>query len=97
MSLTPTKYQVSRMLGVSEDTVDNLIHQGHLLRVPGNRFVNIRLQSLADYTGLPLEYVIRECRLYPIRPTKLVNGASRYKLVVRQPVSSIDPRTGTAG
>jgi len=63
MTLTATKYQAATMLGVSEDTVENLINQGLLRRLPGNRFVHITLESIAKYTSLPIECVLGELRL----------------------------------
>jgi len=68
MPLTATKAQTASLLGVSDDTVDNLLHQGRLRRTLGNRFVHITLESLAEYTHLPLEVVVNEFRLVPLRP-----------------------------
>jgi len=65
MPLTATKAQTASLLGVSDDTVDNLIHQGRLRRTLGNRFVHITLESVAEYTHLPLELVVCEFRLVP--------------------------------
>ena len=63
MPLTATKTQTAILLGVSEDTVERLLHQGRLRRTLGNRFVHITLESLAAYTRLPLEIVVAEFRL----------------------------------
>jgi hypothetical protein len=65
MPLTATKAQTASLLGVSDDTVDNLLHQGRLRRTLGNRFVHITLESVAEYTHLPLEMVVSEFRLMP--------------------------------
>ena len=74
MPLTATKSQASILLGVSEDTVDNLLNQGLLRRTPGNRFVFITLESIATYTCLPLEIVVQEFRLVPCKPVKSSAG-----------------------
>ena len=62
MPLTATKLQAAGMLGVSEDTVESLLHQGRLRRTVGNRYVHITLESLAKYAEIPLELVFRELR-----------------------------------
>jgi hypothetical protein len=73
MPLTATKYQASILLGVSDDTIDNLLRQERLRRTAGNRFVHITLESVAEYTRLPLEIVVQECRLVPCKPVKTTN------------------------
>jgi hypothetical protein len=70
MPLTATKSQTASLLGVSEDTVENLLHQGRLRRTLGNRFVHVTLESVAEYTHLPLELVVNEFRLVPHMPAK---------------------------
>ena len=73
MPLTATKFQTANLLGVSDDTVENLLHQGRLRRTLGNRFVQITLESVAAYTNMPLEHVLNECRLaqrWPTRPRR---------------------------
>ena len=62
MALTATKTQTAILLNVSEDTVENLLHQERLKRIAGNRFVHITLQSIAQYTSVPLELVVQELR-----------------------------------
>jgi hypothetical protein len=80
MPLTATKLQTAKMLGISDDTVDNLLHQRRLSRTPGNRYVHITLQSIADYTSLPLEQVVRELQELsrpPVgAPTASLEGAA---------------------
>lgn len=76
MPLTATKYQSAVLLGVSDDTVDNLLHQRRLRRTPGNRFVHITIESVAEYTQLPLEIVIQELRLVPPRASSGKEKAS---------------------
>jgi hypothetical protein len=70
MPLTATKSQTASLLGVSDDTVDNLLHQGRLRRTLGNRFVHITLESVAEYTHLPLEIVVNEFQLAPRVPSR---------------------------
>jgi hypothetical protein len=50
------------MLALSEDSVERLLHQERLKRIPGIRSVRITLTSLAEYTSLPLEHVEGLCR-----------------------------------
>jgi hypothetical protein len=61
--LTATRNQTALMLGVSVDSVDNLLHQGRLQRTPGSRFVFITLSSICTHVCLPLDVVVREARL----------------------------------
>lgn len=62
MKLTATKRQAARLLNLSEDTVERLVHQGRLRRTEGVRSFRLTLESLAAYTGLPLEFVEKACR-----------------------------------
>ena len=62
MKITATKRQAARLLNLSEDTVERLVHQGRLRRIDGIRSFRITLESLAAYTSLPLEFVERACR-----------------------------------
>jgi hypothetical protein len=60
--LSASASQTATLLRVSTDTITNLIHQRRLRRLPGNRWIKIELVSLSEYTGLPLELVIKELR-----------------------------------
>jgi hypothetical protein len=82
MTLTATKYQTAIILGVSEDTVENLINQGLLRRLPGNRFVHITLESLAKYTSLPIDYVLSELRLVPLKNLRVRGSNADRRIVV---------------
>lgn len=62
MRLTATKRQAARLLNLSEDTVERLVHQGRLRRIDGIRSFRITLESLAAYTGLSLEFAEKACR-----------------------------------
>ena len=73
MTLSASKYQASIILGVCRNTVDNLLHQGLLQRTKGNRHVEITFQSISNYSKLPLEWVIREFRFIPRRPSGIAN------------------------
>jgi hypothetical protein len=77
MPLTTTKSQTATLLGVSDDTVDNLLTQGRLRRTLGNRFVHVTLESIAEYTSLLIEIVVQEYRLVPCRPAKPGKGPNR--------------------
>jgi hypothetical protein len=81
MTLTASKFQTAYMLGVSEDTVENLLYQGKLRRTSGNRFVHIYLESIAEYTKMPLEFVLRECRLAPQRAQAITSRCRQTSVV----------------
>lgn len=54
MPATFTKRQTESLLQLSTDSVERLIHQGRLERLPGLRSVRITAPSLSRYTGVPV-------------------------------------------
>lgn len=68
MPISATKRQVTRLLNIGPDTVTNLIHQGRLRRLPGNRWVHITLESICEYSGVNLELVIQELHRIEANP-----------------------------
>ena len=84
MPLTATKSQTAKLLGVCEDKVDNLLQQGLLRRTEGNRWVHVTLDSIALYTGLPLEVVVREFSQVDQKPTEPIAAAGIPKQTGRR-------------
>lgn len=74
--LTATRNQTASLLGVSLDTVDNLIRQGRLRRTAGNRYVHITLESIAEYAQVPLHVVIEQLRTIPRHHSEFNRTAS---------------------
>jgi len=75
MNLIASRNQVSLLLGVCPQSVDALLHQGRLERVPGNRHVKITLRSLSAYTHLPLELVLQALTTIEQQPSNAAEAA----------------------
>jgi hypothetical protein len=54
MLVTFTKKQTEQLLQLSTDSVERLVHQGRLERLPGLRAVRITVPSLSRYTGISI-------------------------------------------
>jgi len=74
--LTATRNQTALMLGLSVDSVDNLLNQGRLRRTGGGRFVHVTLESLSEHCRLPLEIVVQEFRLVSANLREPERGAA---------------------
>lgn len=65
MPLTATKAQAGYVIGVSDETVDKLLRLRKLQRIPLLWAVRIKLDSIASYLGVPIDYVAQECLRAP--------------------------------
>lgn len=62
MQIAFTKKQTATLLGLSEDSVERLVYQGRLKRIPGVSSFRVTISSLSEYASLPIDQIQRLCR-----------------------------------